>query len=80
MGLGFGGAQGDVGGLGGRLECPYWAHKSLLQTSRTKSAYRMRMQYMMRTESGRKYSHRKNPSNWVTGEGILSPTLWSVTW
>ena len=54
------------------------AHRSLLQMSRTKSAYRVRMQYAMRTESERKYSHWKNPSNWVTGEGILSPTLQSM--
>ena len=56
------------------------AHRSLLQTSRTKSAYRVKMQYAMRIDSERKYSHRKNPSNWVTDEGILSPTLWSMTW
>ena len=56
------------------------AHGSLLQTLRTKSAYQVRMQYAMRTESERKYSHRKNPSNWVTDEGILRPTLRSVMW
>ena len=27
-----------------------------------------------------KYSHWKNPSNWVIDDGILSPTLRPVTW
>ena len=54
MVLWFGGAWGDMGGLGRRLDHPHWAHRSLLQMSRTKFAYWVRMQYAMRTESERK--------------------------
>ena len=80
MGLEFGEAQGMWVNLAEGWIAHTGAHRSLLQTSRTKSAYQVRLQYAMSTESERKCSHWKNPSNWVTGEGILSPTLRSLTW
>ena len=78
MGLGFGGARGTWVELAEGWIAHTGAQRSLLQTLRTKSAYQVRQQYAMRTESERIKFTWKNPSNWVTGESILSPTLWSV--